>query len=560
MEPSLSEILSVRPEATVNPGVAYTGAAEVVHNLNQSAQFNAEMKQRQYAQNLENLKGIYSDLGAVQGMAIMDSDRPEINKKLANILSEIGTDPRAALAGPKYAQIQKDLGEVRSLATQSKQDNIAYQNANSFLQQDADLQTPENYAIVSNFQQGKLEQRKFPLLQIPPSFDAEKAKTNIMKAIGKKYAESEFVTQNGQSFIQRTSGTKFNRDDYMKDWSAGFAASPKIQKWAEYTFNRAKNDPAELGAYVDPDTGQLPKNPQELYNNYGKTLWGSDKEIDQQDKPQPLVANPYDLATHKSKLALTMEGVREGNREKLAAVKKGLENQPVPQNAAFLVKTYATMIQPTAGNPEVLNLPEGQGKVTEQPINNLTNNILKQVVESQKTTIKSGSALGASEAITSGKDPDLTTRTANGGIRITFFKKYTEDDKFKPGFTKVGDPVVDPNTGLKVVESTQVLPPRVVMTTLAPSLISKPILGQTVETASSYLNGKSATDIDQTIAPEKVEQETLGDHGKEVSSGAKGGKTYTYKGKPYSQEQVETAAKNLGLSVDAYIKKYGLKN
>jgi hypothetical protein len=548
-EPSLSEIVNVPREASVNPGVELSSGAETVRVLNQASQFNAEMQHRRYAENLENLKGIYSDIGNVQGMALMEADRPEINKQLASILEEIGSDPRSALAGPKYAKIQADLGKVRSMATQSKQDNLAYQNANNFLQTDADLQTPENNAIVQNYQSSKLGQRKFPMLQMPPSFDAQKAHENILKGrnVAVNYAESEFSPDN--KFLTRSTGTDYKRDPYLKDWNAGYATSPKVQKWAEYTFNKAKGNPAEIGAYADPDTGDIPQNPQQLYQNLGKSMWGQTGDI-RAPKTSVNIANPYELNTQKAKIALTLEGVKEGNREKLAAAKKTLENQPVPQNAAFLVKTYATIIAPSGGASQSLNLPGGQ-KVTEQPINNVSNNILKQFVESERTSIKTGSALSqVSELISSGKDPDLTTRTKDGGIRLTFYKRYKQGDTIPAG-KSVGDPIVDAD-GTYSGESTQVIPARLVMTTLAPSLISKPIIGQTVETASNYLQGKTNEQIDETISPEKVEQGTLGDQ-KGVSSAAKASESYSVKGKKYthkqltdlgySDEQIESAIK-----------------
>jgi hypothetical protein len=58
--PSLSELTHIPAESTVNPGIILD-SRDAVHELNQSAQFNAEMKQKRYAQQLESLRQIYQD-------------------------------------------------------------------------------------------------------------------------------------------------------------------------------------------------------------------------------------------------------------------------------------------------------------------------------------------------------------------------------------------------------------------------------------------------------------------------------------------------------------------
>ena len=530
-EPSLGEITSVRPEATVNPGVVNDTGSEIVRNLNQMSQFNAEMKQRRYAENLGLLKEVYSDIGQIQGQQIMEADRPVINQKLAAVFDEIGKDPRSALAGPKYADIQKKLGEVRALSTQSKQDNIYDKFHDNYLQQDADLNTPENKKVMDSYRNAPLGQRKPYVLEMPQSFDTAKASQNILnlKSVGTKYSDSDISDDN--KFIVTKSGTEFNRDAYLKNWNLGFDANPRVQKWAQSTFDKVKDDPAQLGAYADPQTGEVPKNAKDLYQNAGKWSFNDGKnENIKSESPEKKVANPYEVMNQKEKVSIALEGIRTNDKIKVAAAKKSLENQPVPQNAGFLVKTYAGMIAPSGGATQTIALPGGQ-KVSEQPINSLDNTLLKKYMENEKTSIKTGSALGASELISSGKTPDLQTRTSEGGIRLTYFKHYKEGDKIPQG-KAVGDVVTDEN-GSSVGETTQVIPARAIITAIAPNLISKPILGQTVETATNYINGKKLEDIDATIAPDKVEHETLHEPAKTVPS-----TSYSVKGKKYTHQEL----------------------
>jgi hypothetical protein len=148
--PSLSELSNLRPEASTNPGVILD-SRDAVHELNQAAQFNAEMKQKRYAQQLSALKDIYQDAGAIQAMPVMPQDRPILQKKMADILTEIGNDPHAALGGPKFAEIQKGLGELRSLSTQSKQDLLYSDAHDKIMEADPSLATPENKTKAAGF-------------------------------------------------------------------------------------------------------------------------------------------------------------------------------------------------------------------------------------------------------------------------------------------------------------------------------------------------------------------------------------------------------------------------
>src|SRR5882757_10891231 len=110
-EPSLSELTHIPAEATINPAVILD-SRDAVHQLNQSAQFNAQMKQQKYAQQLDMLKGLYQDLGKIQETPVMEQDRPQLNKMMGDVLSKIAEDPRKALGGAGFNDIQRQLGQL----------------------------------------------------------------------------------------------------------------------------------------------------------------------------------------------------------------------------------------------------------------------------------------------------------------------------------------------------------------------------------------------------------------------------------------------------------------
>lgn len=547
MEPTLGEITSIRPEATTNPGVILEGGAEVVRNLNQSAQFNAEMAQRKYTQNLGLLKDIYQDVGRVSAMPILAEDRPIIQKKLADIFTEIGNDPRSALAGNKYPDIQKKLGEVTSLATQSKQDNIYDDFHSDYLQKDPELDTPENRAKIAQHGKQPLGSRQKYMLETPPKFDAEKAMGNILKQknVAIPYANSEFSADN--KFINRETGTRYDRANALQTWNQGFDFGTDdngkpIKQWAENQFEKIKKNPGQLEQYGNP------KDAKEFYSRVGEMMFGSKEDI-VGEKSSTQVANPYEMSNTKQRNALYMEAVKEGNKEKLAAVRKSLEQQGAPENANFLVRQYADIVGNTTG--ETKSIDTGGNHYEKEDIINVPNNLLKQWADTQKETLKSGNTLDpVTQTIITGNMPDLTTRTKDGNVRYTYYKHYNKEDKIPKG-KNVGDVVLGP-TGNTILEKQGVIPRRSLLASIGGPVVEKKILSSAIEQADGFLKGRGNEDIDRINRGETTPAD---EHKKPVPSG----KSYKLGAKSYSESQIEKAAKASGMTTDEYIKKAGLK-
>lgn len=550
-EPSLSELTHIQPEATVNPGVVLD-SRDAVHQLNQSAQFNAEMKQRKYEQGLANLKGIYQDLGAIQDTPVMQQDRPVLNKMMADVLSTIAEDPHAALGGPKFNDIQKQLGQLRSIATTSKQDNIYSDFHDKTMQADPELATTGNKEKIAKFNSQPVGQRQKVLLDTPVKFDPEAAMGKILqqKQVAVPYADTGFDGPNNE-FMTRTTGTTYRRQSALDLWNQGYEVgtdgnNQPIKKWAQEQYEQIKKDPSKLEQFGNP------KDAKEFFQNLGSMMYGSKEDI-VGEKSSSRTANPYAMLGARQNNALYMEGIKQGNREKLAAVRANLRLQGAPENANFLVRQYANVVGNTTGEKKAVQI--GDGKYETEEVVDVPPNILKNYAESQKTTLKEGhSSDPITETIVQGNQPDFVTRTKDGNLRLTFYQHYDKSDKIPKG-KQVGD-VVTTASGIPVYDKTGIIPRRNLLTTIGKGVVETKLLSTAIDAADHSLKNQSNSAIDKINAGEEGET-AITTANKEKQGQVK--KEYSLNGKAFSVSQIEKAAKASGMTIESYIKQVGLK-
>lgn len=497
-EPSLSELTHIQAEPSVNP-IAILDSRDAVHQLNQSAQFNAEMKQQRYRDGLANLKSIYQDLGAIQETPVMQQDRPILNKKMADVLNTIAEDPRAALGGPKFNEIQRSLGELRTLATTSKQDNVYNDFHEKTLQSDPELSTPGNKQKVAQFGSQPVGQRQKFLLDTPVKFDPEAAMGNILKQkqVAVPYAGTSFEGPNNEWMLRET-GTTYRRQSALDMWNQGYqtgtdANNQPIKKWAAEQFERIKKDPEQFEKFGNP------KDAKEFYENLGQMMYGSKEDI-VGEKSSVRTPNPYSMLNAKQNNALYMEAIKEGNREKLAAVRKNLSLQGAPENANFLVRQYANILGNTTGQKNTVDV--GSGKYETEDVVDIPATVLKNYAQTRKETLKEGHSFDPiTETIVQGNTPDLTTRTKDGNLRLTFYKHYDKTDKVPKG-KHVGDIVTD-SRGNPIYDKTGVIPRRNLLTTIGKGVVETKLLSHSIDEADRALQGQPNSTIDKINAGEE---------------------------------------------------------
>lgn len=511
------------------------------------------MKQKRYAQQLDAIKGVYQDLGAIQETPVMQQDRPILNKMMGEVLTTLAEDPHAALGGPKFAEIQKKLGQLRTMATASKQDNIYNDAHNKILENDPELGTPDNKQKVAQFNAAPLGQRQKFLLDTPVKFDAEAAMGKILqqKQVAVPYARTSFEGPHNEWMIRET-GTTYQRDPALKIWNQGYntgtdANNQPIKRWAAEQFTKIQDDPDQLAKLGNP------KSPEEFYQNLGKIMYGPDQDIIG-EKSSTRTPNPYTMLDKRNLNSLYMEAMREGNREKLSAVRADLRLKGAPENANFLVRQYANIVGNTTGQSKTVEV--SKGKFEKEDKVDVPSNILKNYATTRKETLKEGHSYDPiTETIVQGNQPDLVTRTADGNLRLTFYKHYDKSDKIPKG-KHVGDLVTDAN-GNEMIGTTGVIPKRNLLTTLGKGVVETKILSSAIDVADQALKGINNSVIDKINAGEDEGTAIQQTHQEKKPATAK--KSYSFNGKNYGIEQIEKAAKASGLSVDEYIKKAGLK-
>lgn len=552
-EPSLSELVNIKPEATTQPGVILD-SRDAVHQLNQSAQFNAEMKQRKYEQGLANLKGIYQDLGAIQDTPVMQQDRPVLNKMMADVLSTIAEDPHAALGGPKFNEIQRQLGQLRSISTTSKQDNIYSDFHDKTMQADPELATAGNKEKISKFNSQPVGQRQKVLLDTPVKFDPEAAMGKILqqKQVAVPYANTNFEGVNNEWMVKET-GTTYRRKSALDLWDQGYetgtdANNQPIKKWATEQFEKLKNDPSQLEKFGNP------KSPEEFYKNLGQMMYGSKEDI-VGEKSSARTDNPYSMLGARQNNTLYTEAIKEKNREKLAAVRANLRLQGAPENANFLVRQYANLVGNVTGEKKAVQV--GDGKYETEEVVDVPPNILKNYAESQKTTLKEGhSSDPITETIVQGNQPDLVTRTKDGNLRLTFYRHYDKSDKIPKG-KQPGD-LVTTSTGIPVYDKTGIIPRRNLLTTIGKGVVETKLLSTAIDVADHSLKNQPNSTIDKINSGDE-DGTAITTANKERSTQGGGKKTYSLNGKTFTMDQIEKGAKKYKMSIEDYIKQTGIK-
>jgi len=552
-EPTVSELTNIHPEATVNPGVILDNR-DAVRQLNQSAQFNAEMHQRRYELGLKNLSSIYQDLGAIQETPVLQQDRPLLNKKMADILNRISENPRAALGGTGFNEIQRELGSLRTLATTSKQDNVYHDFNEKFLKSNPEMDTPANREKLATFSAGAPGTREKFLLDTPVKFDPEQAMGNILKQkqVAVPYANVSFEGPNNE-WIVRETGTTYGRDAALKMWNQGYATgtdanNQPIKKWAGEQFEKIKSDPAQMEKFGNPG------NAQEFYENLGKMMFGAEGDI-VGEKTSQRTANPYTMLGLRQQNALYMEAMREGNREKLAAVRANLALKGAPENANFLVRQYADILGNKLGKTNAVETSKGHFENEE--VIDVPAPILKQYADSRRETLREGHSIDPiTETIVQGNRADMSTRTKDGNLRLTFYKHYDKADKIPKG-KHVGDLVTDGN-GNPIIETTGVIPRRNLLTSLGKGVVAPKILSSAIDQADGVLQSRTNEIIDKVNAGSDDEG-TVSEqaHRQQHKSDAK--KSYSIGGRTLTMDQVEKGAKKYGLSVEDYLKQLGAK-
>lgn len=517
-EPTLSELGNLRVDSalgTGTPAVIYDSRG-LYQRLDNAQQEIAKNKQEKYKQFLGNLKDIYKGIGDTAQLDIMTQDRPVLQKQMADLFSKIEKDPRAVLGGQGFAELQQGLAKLKFDSTESAKNNLFDKAHREFLARDPDLNTPENKGKIEAFGDQPLGSRKAFELDMPGLFDPATLAKTISGAIKKDFATSK-LSEDGK-FIESFSGTQYPEEQYNAIAGNYYdMPDPRSGSLRNTIQQRFKNLPPQIQAkYKDAEDPA-----KAYYMDLMKPLRPQDQLKKAGEK-----ANPYEQMDKRQMNAVALEGLKEGNREKLAAVRAKLGLTDLAGNSDFLVRQYAGIIGNTTGKARTVK--EGGKNVVEDEIN-IPSNILKYYAQSNKESLKEGTSLDPiSETIISGNQPDVQTRTSNGDLRLIFYKHYNKGDAIPAG-KNVGDPVVNKD-GDFVIENKGVIPKRNLLTVLGKGVVSSKLLTTAIDVADDKLKGKDNSYIDKVNKGEETDEKPKSD--------IKPTASFSIKGKNYSKKQL----------------------
>lgn len=572
--PSLSEItnMAVDPERGSGTPAVVIDTSRVAEAAMRAGQIKQENDWRKYVTFQNNLKDLYKDAKDIQSMEVAPQDRDELQKKVGNVFKKLGDNPRAYFGGgPQMTEIQKELGEIRSHATQSKQDQIYDMAHREFLTRNPGWATEQNRKSVDSFLNQPLGKRKPFLFEPAPVLDFDAMANSLNTQVGKNFSDTGFTGVDaqgnkvpGSNYIYKEKGKEYPTDKYMS------LAEQSYDYQGDYGI---KNRQAAENLFK-----QLPEETQKAYGNaknwYITQLAARHKEREVSDTN--LTPNRFAEMTQKQKFDYGMEAYRQGNREKLAQFKHGLSMEGAPANINFLLRQYASIAGNKTGKKINVQIDHDTNKYEEEDILNVSPDVLKKFASGNKTTEKTGTT-GETETTTISSEPDMITRTKNGDLRAIYHQRYTKADEDAepsriPAGKKVGDIVVT-KEGSTIFTHDNVIPKRQVMGLLGKDFVEKKMIGTSVDAADDILKrqGDNVSQfIDKVNSGEEDENENDQDEedaeqsgsvsGSPIKSSHKAkGRVFKYKGEAFTESQVQKAAKQSGMNVEEYKKRIGVK-
>jgi hypothetical protein len=506
-EPSLSEItnLKVDPElGTGNTGYVVDNR-DLVRNIIQAGQFKAQNDWKKYNLFLEDHKEKLKNAEEIASMPVAPQDRERLEKESINFLNNMANNPKdyfSQMGSAKGKEQEQQYLQWKKDATASKQDYLWDLENRKFLQQNPDHDTPENRAKIEGFLTNqKLGGRQPYILDMPGTYDPNALAKELNTAVEQKVAQPG-MTPDGK-FTYTETGTKYNPDQYRKVASSIFDLN---QKGFQNTIGNlfSKLPASEQVKYKDS------QNPvKDWFLDFQDTF----RKPDQVTKDD-LKANPFALETQRAKTEFALEDLRNrdttGREIKLAELRNTLSDAPKPEQTKFLLNLASSVVGNTTG--QTLTVDTGKGAYSTEKVVDASPVIKKLFSKPIKTSTKDAS--GKDVTTENALEPDVITRTADGGLRTIFYKKTPKGATVTSG-------------GKPVEESAEIVPLPEVMSILGKDYMEKKDLPGAVNLAGDVLKqyGGDISKYAQAANPAPAKPAVPA--GQPQTRTGKDGKTYT---------------------------------
>lgn len=212
-EPTLGELNAIQGNAELGTGspAVILDNRDLVHTLNQNAQFKAENDWRKYATFQNNLKEIYKDAGSIADIETFEADKPALKARMGEVLNKIQQDPHAFFSGngAGFAQISGELAKMKADAIASKQNNLYDKAHREYILRDPALNTEENKRIIDNYSKQPLGKRQAYALNLPGMFDPAVLGKQINELTKSVQPYTKFIDEG--KFIESGTETKYDR-------------------------------------------------------------------------------------------------------------------------------------------------------------------------------------------------------------------------------------------------------------------------------------------------------------------------------------------------------------
>lgn len=523
-EPTLGEILSVRPDSSVatgQPAVVYD-TQKMVDSLGQAARFKAENDWRKYMNFQNNLKEVYKDVEKIQEQETLTEDRPYLQKQATEIFSQIMKDPKAVY----NPDLQQKIGKLRAETIESKQNKLFDISHREFINRNPELNTDSNKQRINEFIKQPLGQRQAYSLDMPTIFDAQSYKNTIIThpAVKTAFATSEVTPD--QQFIKEVSGNKYDRKKFLQAWNTGLKT--QSDKYGHSIEGAAKQ---MFGQLSDEDKDYWNKNGgiEAFWNHLGEMSFGGDGDIIETVKDNlqanPNYINPEELALKKAKVAQDWKALGLKERELDKADDEDLlgADSIIGEISDAISKGDKRIIQnkQTGKTKEVLEIGDP--------------NLLKTF----GTIDKDGNVTNTPDKIW--YDPEKNQLTLN-------YYKINEETGKPEGSTSTG--IVFDETKTKTVNPTQWIGG------ITKNKFPNKNIG-TINTLVEQVYNKSGRNLvslsEMYLGKGKAKEQAA------PSGGFDRSKSYNVGGKTYSGAQIEAAAAKSGGTPEQYLKALGIK-
>lgn len=435
-EPSLSELTNINSD----PGLGTGGPAvllnnmDLVHIINQNAQFAAQNKWQKYTNFQKNLKEIYQDAASIADIETLEADKPQLKERMGKVLKQIQENPHAFFSGngAQFAELNGELAKIRADAVASKQNNLFDKAHREFILRDPSLNTEANRKLIDNYTKQPLGKRQAYMLDLPGMFDPATLGKQINELTKSVKPYTEFVGDG--KFIE--SGTETTYD------------ATKWNQIAESMYNMPDERGNMLRNTIQQRFDQLPKEVQEQYADQpdpakafyltslepfrmqaSKVPKGAPKEnqfLLQQQKAQ----DKLDEMKQKHKYDVSLELLKTSDKKSVDAAKEKLKGKTKNQQFGYLNRLVDNQVNSAIAD---------RTKMVSNPLGGEIPMFKMEVSPPVLHTFGYSTGSGIMKETTDADD--MYTDADGKNVAVVFFKREGKENRIVRD--KEGNPLID---------------------------------------------------------------------------------------------------------------------